>query len=582
MELKRSVLLRKYLPGLLLLAGSIALTGWVVNQFRLPGQSNMIESMAMDMNGMKPEAGTVPVGMAKVVLRMVQPELNYTGTLRGFNEISIASRVDGTLSSIPVYAGTQVRRGQLLAQLSAPELGAQTQTALSEQVQTRQELAVIEQETQRLQAEVNSAEANQNEAQAGLLSAQANWNYWLERLPREQALYQAGAIALEELQRYQADAKMAEATVRGAQQRIKVSQSEKKARQAMLGENAARKRAQRASIARAGAGVKERQILQAFTRVTAPVSGVITERLQAPGSVVAAGAPLMTLAQIDPIRVQIQVPEADLAQLKVGTMLTFSSAAHPNDEIEASISSIAPIARSSSRTHLVEAIVPNSEGLLLPGQYVNARLRSSEAESLPQPAIPDRAVLQLEGQDKVWTNRNGRAYLLDITVLARSGDWVWVEGLEKGTEVISDGYQNLTEGLAISPVRWTANGPANLPDAGGSQRLNDRNKWAIETNLSSELLLKVNLTPKPPIAGSNTLRLELLHGGQHPITDAKISLKTSMPAMNMAGPALSMTHKGLGVYQAQLSGMSGLWQVIAQLESGGKRLKPFVFEFNIP
>lgn len=580
MNAKWSPLFRKYLPGLLLLIGAIALTAFAVNRFRLPGQSNMIESMSMDMNAMKPETGSAPVGTAPVVMRRVQAELSYSGTVRGFNEIPIAARIDGTLTSVPVYAGARVTRGQLLASLNAPELAAQTRTAQSERDEAQAELGAITQEAARLKADEQAAAAGIGAAQADLKAAEADLTYWQQRLPRERELYEAGGIALEEYQRYQADYKVAEAGVTAARQRVSTAQSERRSRAAMLGENAARRRAQQAVIARTGAGVSERQVQQGFTRITAPVSGVITERLQAPGSVVSIGTPILTLAQIDPVRVQIRVPESDAAGLKVGGLMTLSSAARPNDELEATISSIAPAAGAGTRTQTIEAIVPNPEGVLVPGQYVKARLRSGDSRP-PQPAIPERAIVQLQGTDSVWTIRNGRAHLVTVSVASVSGDWAVVD-LDKGTEVITDGYESLTEGMLVTPVRWTENGPERLPDAGGGNRLNDRNGWALQANASEALVLKVAIAPKPPVAGTNMLSFELLHLGQHPVTDARISLSTSMPSMNMGGPSLTAGHKGNGRYEASFSGMSGLWQIVATIESGGKRLKPFTFEFNVP
>ncbi len=575
------MILRKYLPGLVLLIASIALTAFAVQRFRLPGQSNMLESLAMDMNTMKPEPGSVPVGVTQVTLRRVQPELIYTGTVRGLNEISIAARVDGRLSAVRVYTGSRVRRGQLLASLSAPELGAQIDTAQAEQQEVQAELKVLAQEAQRLLSEEQTANASIGEAQAELKTAEANLAYWRERLPRELELYQAGGIAKEEYQRYQADHQGAESGVQAARQRLNAAESERKTRQALRRENLARQGAQKKSISRAGSSVRERQIQQGFTQITAPVSGVITERLLAPGSIVTAGTPILTLAQIDSVRIQVRISESDSSGLNIGDMLVFNSAAQPDNEIEASVSSISPSSGANTRTQIVEAIVSNPEGQLLPGHSVKVRLRKGMGEA-PKPAIPERALVQIQGQDSVWTIRNGRAHLVPVTVEATGRDWVSVSELEKGTAIISEGYEGLSEGLVVTPVRWTENGPERLPEAGGSNRLHDRNGWTLQANLTQELVLKVAIDPKPPIVGKNTLGFELLHRGQHPITDARIRLETSMPAMNMPGPDLTANHKIKGRYETEFTGMSGLWQVVTTVETGGKRLKPLTFEFNLP
>ncbi len=573
--------LRKYLPGLTLLILAIAGTTFAVQRFRLPGQSNMLESLAMDMNTMKPEPGSVPVGSTQVTLRRVQPELIYTGTVRGLNEISIAARVDGSLNAVRVYTGSRVRQGQLLASLSAPELSAQIDTAQAERQEVQAELKVLAQEAQRLLSEEQTASASIGEAQAELKTADANLAYWRERLPRERELYQAGGIAKEEYQRYQADYLGAESGVQAARQRLNGAESERKTRQALRRENLARQGAQKKSISRAGSSVRERQIQQGFTQITAPFSGVITERLQAPGSIVTAGTPILTLAQIDSVRIQVRISESDSSGLNIGDLLVFNSAAQPDNEIEASISSISPSSGANTRTQTVEALVPNPEGQLLPGHSVKVRLRKGIGEA-PKPAIPERALVQIQGQDSVWTIRNGRAHLVPVTVDASGRDWVSVSELEKGTDIITEGYEGLTEGLAVTPVRWTENGPERLPEAGGSNRLHDRNGWALQANLDQDLVLKVAIVPKPPIVGKNTLGFELLHRGQHPITDARIRLETTMPAMNMTGPDLNANHKNKGHYEADFTGMSGLWQVVVTVETGGKRLKPLTFDFNLP
>lgn len=571
----------KYLIGLLLLVGVAIGTNLIVNHYRLPGQSNMISSMAMDMTLMKPPLGTVPVGTAPVVMRRIQPEVTYSGTIRGFNEIPLAARIDGTIAYMPVYVGSKVTKGQLLVQLDAPERQAQTQIAHREKIQSQQELAVMRQETIRLKAQIQAAAAEIQAAQAALKAAQANQAYWRERLPRERTLYEAGGISQEEYQGYQAEAEGVESSVIAAQQRLNAAIQERHSRQALAGENRLQQRFQQARIQQAQSVIQERQVWQSFARLTAPWYGVITKRLQAPGALVSASTPILTLAQTDRVRIQVQVPETDYSELEVGGLLTFSTAARPNDEIETHITSIAPASEPSSRTHLVEAIVDNPEGHLLPGQYVKARLRSG-APQPPQPAVPERAVLQIQGQDAVWTVRHGRAHLVMVTVAAYHGDWAVVPELPKGMTVITDGYESLTESMAVTPVRWGENGPERLPDAGGRNRLTQQNRWTWQTKLSENLVFKVTISPQPPVAGTNTLRFELRHNGQHPLTDARIQLMTSMPTMNMAGPQLTAVYQPAGHYEATFSGMSGLWQVMATVETEDKRLQPFAFEFNVP
>lgn len=584
MKSNLNVFLRKYLPGFLFLTLSVVVTVFVVQRFRLPGQSNMIESMAMDMATMKPEIGSVPVGTAEVVLKSLTSEQTYNGTVRGLNEITIAARIEGVLSLVSVYAGVRVKKGQLLAQLNAPELAAETRVARSQVQESEAEKTLIAQEAVRLKAEQNAAASRMNEARAALKTADANLKYWRERLPREKSLLETEGIPREEFERYQADTQAAEASVASAQATLRTLTYEHKAKGDLLRENGLRLRMQQAGIQTAAARVQERKVLENFTRIMAPLNGVITERLQAPGALVTAGTPILTLAEIGSVRIQVNVPDADVARFKVGDRLRFTTSAQPDDEIETTISSIAPAAVSSSRTQILEAIVENPEGLFMPGQYVKASLQKAE-ETDARPVIPERALLQVGGQDSVWVVRNQRAHWVPVTVGIVSGEWVTISDLEKGTQVITDGYEGLVEGMAVSPVTWTAEGPSQLPVAGGANRLHEGNQWSLTTPISPDFSLTVSISPQPPIAGENSLRFELIQqkeGKKIAFSEAKISLKTSMPSMSMAGPNLVAKAEGKGVYTAAFSGMSGLWQVVATLEIEGKRLKPFTFELNIP
>ena len=584
MKFNLNVFWRKYIPGFLFLTLSIVATVFVVQRFRLPGQSNMIESMAMDMATMKPEIGSVPVGTAAVALKSITSEQSYNGTVRGLNEISIAAPIEGVLSLVSVYAGARVKKGQLLAQLNAPELMAETRVAQSQVQESEAEKALIAQEAVRLKAEMNAAASRMSEARATLKTAEANLKYWRERLPREKSLLETGGIPREEFERYQADTQAAEASVASAQATLRTLTYEHKAKGDLLQENGLRLRMQQTGIKTAAAKVQERKILENFTRIMAPLNGVITERLQAPGTLVTAGTPILTLAEISSVRIQVNVPDADISGFKVGDILRFTTSAQPDDEIETTISSIAPAAVSSSRTQILEAIVENADGLLIPGQYVKAHLQKTK-EKDAQPTIPERAILQVGGQDGVWVVRNQRAHWEPLTVGVIDGEWATISDLEIGTQVITDGYEGLVEGMAVSPVTWTAEGPLQLPTAGGANRLHEGNQWSLTTPISPDFSLKVSISPQPPIPGENSLRFELTQEKQDKkiaFSEATLSLKTSMPSMSMAGPSLVAKAEGKGVYVAAFSGMSGLWQIVATLEVEGKRLKPFTFELNTP
>lgn len=581
MRIIKDSILHRYLPGLLLLLGIILLTGWGVQRFRKAGQSDLIASLAMDMNNMQPRPGSVPVAIAPVERRVLEAEKSYTGSIRPEHEVLISARVDGTLTEIPVYNGSRVVKGQLLARLSAPELEARTEVARKGYAQASQELQLIRKEAQRLELERSASQAEVAREAAELQAAEASLQVWKERLPRELALYQAGAIALESYQQAQAEAQVAESAVKSARAQLEQMQRSSQAQQALLQENQIRQRQLQASLARIRAEIHENSIFEGYTQVKAPFSGLVSERLMAPGSVVPAGTPLLKLISLDPIRVQVPVPEAEQSHFRVGTRMIFSTAAAPDDEIEAPITAVTPQLREGSRTRLIEALLPNPEGSLLPGMYVKARLQL-EGEAQPRAVVPLRALHQLGGQDWVWVVRGQRAHRVAVQVLTRSAAYAALEDLDSAHPVIIEGSTGLQEGMAVTPVRWGPHGPEQLPAPGGNNlRLSEQNRWQLQLPLEKELVIQISLSPHPPGTGPVTLRFQLTQAGK-PLSAAQLKLETSMPDMNMAGPALTARATAPGRYEASFQGMSGLWQITLSLESGGRRLKPLSFEFNWP
>lgn len=572
---------RRYLPGLLLLLVVTLLTGWVLQHFRKAGQSDLITSLAMDMNSMRPRPGVVPVAVAPVELRVLEAEKSYTGTIRPENEVLVSARVDGTLTEIPVYNGTRVVKGQLLARLSAPELQARSAISRKAYSEAVEELQLSRQEAKRLKLEYAARQAEIAREAAELQAKEASLKFWQARLPRELALYQAGAIALETYQQAQTEAQMAESALQSARARLEQMQRNLHIQQNLIQENQVRQRQLQAAVAKAQADIQEKQIFENYTQIRAPFSGLVSERLVAPGSVVPAGTPLLKLISLNPIRVQVPIPESDVHHFRLGTRMIVSTAAAPDDEIETSVTAVTPQLREGSRTRLIEALLPNPEGQLLPGMYVKARLQLSH-ENQPRPVVPLTALHQLDGRDWVWVVRAQRAHRVPVEVLQRSTTHAALAALEIENPVITAGTTGLQEGVPVTPVRWGTEGPEQLPAPGGvNPRLSEQNRWQLTLRPEKDLEILISLSPQPPGQGPVTLRFQLQQAGQ-PVENARLSLETSMPDMNMPGPRLTARPTSPGNYTASFQGMSGLWQIALRIESKEQQFKPVYFEFNWP
>ncbi|MEJ5253221.1 MAG: efflux RND transporter periplasmic adaptor subunit [Chthonomonadetes bacterium] len=555
--------IRAHWLTLLFIALLFAGTSYIVRTKRPPGAMTVIEAQAMDMSQTGTPVGAAPVATEKVSLQRFVPTVTYTGSVVAYNDTDIVARVEGWVVDMPVYPGDRVQQGQLLARLDTRERSARLQEAqagaaaarydreavLREIDQMRAELEEMQSKRDSAQAmvqrahreldsarqELEMARAEREEVQADISAAQANAEYWQAEDARAENLLKAGAISREERQRTQAEAARALAELNQARIRLAKAEARVKQTQAMVGAAEAQlaqaereAQAMQAGVRRASSALQSAQaklrratamqeqaeasrraeaIVTSYTQITAPVSGVITERLVSPGTLVMPGTVLFKLRTIDRLRLQANVAEADMQGIREGNPVTVTVAGNANLKINARVTSIFYSADPQTRTVTVEAVVNNHHGELLPGQYVVMEI----AKGTPRQAItvPLSAIRRdVEGKPFVWVvvagqqqgktiytcvmhpevqsdkpgkcpkcgmdlvpkQRGGKqvAHRMDVTLGDSDGRRVEVRsGLREGDEVIVRGNEYLKEGDPVAPVEWGIAGPKELPQPSG-------------------------------------------------------------------------------------------------------------------
>lgn len=213
-------------------------------------------------------------------------------------------------------------------------------------------------------------------------------------------------------------------------------------------------RAEREQGARAKSGIDRAQIAvtQAelkLRRATAraPFGGRIADIVVADGAWVRQGDPLMTVVDIDPIKVEVQVLESEIGYLRQGGLASISFAAFPNEVFTGQIETINPMIDATSRTARVTVLVPNPEGRVLPGMY--ARVALEARRFADRILVPKSAILE----------RSNRTMLFVYEPDGRAGFAKWhyvTTGLEndslveiienRETDMLQPGQQVLTEG----------------------------------------------------------------------------------------------------------------------------------------
>ncbi len=135
------------------------------------------------------------------------------------------------------------------------------------------------------------------------------------------------------------------------------------------------------------------------TSIRAPFDGIIGERMVNVGQYVQPSTQVASIYDPDPLRLQVTVPEANLAEVKPGTPVTFSVAAFRDERFTATVKYISPNVRESTRDLVVEAIAPNHEARLRPGMFAVARLELSER---PHAVVPTNAVKRDDTEARVF------------------------------------------------------------------------------------------------------------------------------------------------------------------------------------
>jgi membrane fusion protein (multidrug efflux system) len=245
---------------------------------------------------------------------------------------------------------------------------------------------------------------------------------------------------------------------------------------------AAQKQAE-AEVAAARAAVQTAQINLGYASVTAPISGRIGRALVTEGALVGQGeaTPLAVIQQIHPMYVNFTQPAADVLKLRralaegrltraagadgalVRVVLEDGSEHASPGKLLFSDLSVDP----TSGQITLRAEVPNPNGTLLPGLYVRVRLEQAKAGNavlLPQQAVTRSA----QGDSVMVVGPDGKANPRTIRVgSAQEGQWVVLDGLKAGEQVVVEGFQKMRPGAPVKPVPWrpqpaapAASGPA--------------------------------------------------------------------------------------------------------------------------
>lgn len=355
-----------------------------------------------------------PVVRVAVAKREDGPvKMTLPGTTLAFDQANLYARATGYIAERRVDIGSRVHEGDLLMRIAAPDLDAQLQQAAAQLGQT--------------QAAVVQADAQVDNARASLsLANRTNF--------RTTTLANQGWETKQNADNTQTSLSNNNTNLETSLAGVKVAEAN---RQAQL------------------AAVQRLRQLTAYERVTAPFDGVITARNVDTGDLVTAdagaGSPAFTIQRDDVIRVQAYVPQSGAFGIADGVAVHVRVPELPDRGFDGAVTRSAIALDPSSRSLLVQADVPNKDGLLHPGSFVDVAFDVPRTH--PGVVVPSEAVLfDADGLHVAVIGDDGKAHMVKVTVARDFGTSVELaSGLSGGERVALQPPANLTEGQEVQP-----------------------------------------------------------------------------------------------------------------------------------
>ncbi|MDB5913080.1 MAG: transporter subunit [Ramlibacter sp.] len=207
----------------------------------------------------------------------------------------------------------------------------------------------------------------------------------------------------------------------------------------------------RANLAGADANVERLRQLESFKRVVAPFSGVITRRNVDIGDLIDSNKPLFLLSQTDPLRVYVSVPQAYAQLVKPGQPAVVTQAEMRGQRYTGQVARTAGSIDTATRTMQAEIALPNKDGALLPGAFVQVELAAAASGAL---TIPSNALL-FRGQGVLVAKvaPGGSIELLTVRLGRNFGESVEVQqGLQGNETLVLNPTDSLAQGDKVQVV----------------------------------------------------------------------------------------------------------------------------------
>ncbi len=345
------------------------------------------------------------VSVVQPVVKHAPSSITLPASVEALDQATLYAKVSGYVQWIRVDKGDPVRKGDVLALLQVPEVDKQYQSAL---------------------AAVRQAEAEEERAQA------------------ETALKQLTYKRLADVRQGNPDV-LPQQDVDSARAAYQVAEGDAKLAKAKV------------DLARAEVGRLD--AMREFAKIKAPFDGIVTARFVDPGALIqegssSNGSAVLTLANIDAVRVYVSVPEPNVSRVDRGKPATVFLNALPGEGFPGKITRFANALDPQTRTMKTEIDLRNPGHHILPGMFGTVQFKlAADAEGL---FVPDAAIRHdVDGKPFVFIVEQGRLREMAVEIGIADGGSTQVKGLKANETVVLSGTADLVEGLSVRTLEAT-------------------------------------------------------------------------------------------------------------------------------
>jgi membrane fusion protein, multidrug efflux system len=361
------------------------------------------------------DVAAVTVVAAIAVEEPITRFIRVSGTLTAEAEADVAAEVAGRVVATPVERGSAVVAGAGLIGIAAAEAEAQAREARANAAQIEARLGMADGAAFELERvpEVSNARAAQQLART--------------ELDRARQLHEAQLLAQAEFDQRSAQFVASE-------------------RQYEVARNTAAQQYQSLLAARARVAVAEKAL--ADTVVRAPFAGVVGQRFVSVGDYVTRGTKVASIMRVDPLRVELTVPEQYVSTVQEGRAVTFAVDAYPGETFTGQVRYVSPSVTAETRALTIEAVVPNPDRRLKPGFFATARL---EQAARPGILVPAAAVRTVAGTARVFVVHGDRVEERIVVVGDVMGERVEItSGVKAGERLAASNVEHLVDGVRVA------------------------------------------------------------------------------------------------------------------------------------